>query len=156
MFSSRPWDAHNDISTYERDLVICTKTRHRSQNLNNTNKSSSRNNSVINPAGIGSKLTRGPSPSLNNIREDSTQYTRTSLNTPTSVLMQPDDVASVLKRMETTLSNINQRLELHEKDLNFIRNNRIKNENNQPSKSTSYVQLILIIIVAIILKYIFH
>ena len=27
-FSSRPWDSHNDISTYEKNFMICTRTRH--------------------------------------------------------------------------------------------------------------------------------
>lgn len=26
--SARPWDSHNDISTYEKNFIICTRTRH--------------------------------------------------------------------------------------------------------------------------------
>ncbi|CAF0732153.1 unnamed protein product [Rotaria sordida] len=154
---SRPWDAHNDISTYESNFIICTRTRHRAQNITHTNQSSSRNNSVINPVGRASTLTRGPSPSLNNIREDNTQYTKSNITNQTSMLFKSnDEITSMLNHIDTTLTRINQRLDTHEKDLNSLKNNRIRKEHNHLNHFSSYIQLILIIIVAIILKYIFH
>ncbi|CAF2906428.1 unnamed protein product [Rotaria sp. Silwood2] len=155
---SRPWDAHNDISTYENNFIICTRTRHRAQNINHTNQSSSRNNSIINIVGRASVLTRGPSPSFNNIVDDDTQYIKPNITNQTSILLKSnDDITTILKRIETTLNHINQRLDVHERDLNSLKNSRIKNEYNHINSSlSSYTQLILIIIVAIILKYIFH
>ncbi|CAF3956583.1 unnamed protein product, partial [Rotaria magnacalcarata] len=154
---ARPWDAHNDISTFENNFIICTRTRHRAQNMNHTNKSSSRNNSIINPVGRSSALTRGPSPSLNNIRDDEAQYLAPNINNQASLLLNSsDDVTSTLKRMDTTLSRISQRLDMCEKDLHYLKSNRKTHEHNQVNSFSSYIQLILIIIVAIILKYIFH
>ena len=28
IISTRPWDSHNDISTYEHDFLVCTRTSH--------------------------------------------------------------------------------------------------------------------------------
>ncbi|CAF0825544.1 unnamed protein product [Adineta steineri] len=155
---ARPWDAHNDISTYENNFVICTRTRHRAHNMNNTNKSSSRSNLTINPVRQTSTLARGPSPSLNNIHDDHSQsITPTNLN-QTSLFKSKltEDSTAILKHLETTLNRINERLDTHEKDLNLLKNNRAKNESNQFSYILPYTQYILIIIVAIILKYIFQ
>ncbi|CAF3002584.1 unnamed protein product [Rotaria socialis] len=154
---ARPWDAHNDISTFENNFIICTRTRHRSQNMNRTNKSSSRNNSIINTVGRPSALTRGPSPSLNNIRDDDAPYLTPNINNQASLLLNSsDDVVSTLKCMDTTLSRISQRLDMYEKDLHYLKSHRKTHEHNQVNSFSSYIQLILIIIVAIILKYIFH
>ncbi|CAF0995694.1 unnamed protein product [Adineta steineri] len=155
---ARPWDAHNDISTYENNFVICTRTRHRAHNMNNTNKSSSRSNLTINPVRQTSTLARGPSPSLNNIHDDHSQsITPTNIN-QTSLFKSKltDDSTAILKHLETTLNRINERLDTHEKDLNLLKTNRAKNESNQFSYILPYTQYILIIIVAIILKYIFQ
>ncbi|CAF0752138.1 unnamed protein product [Rotaria sp. Silwood1] len=154
---SRPWDAHNDISTYENNFIICTRTRHRAQNISHTNQTSSRNNSVINTVSRASALTRGPSPSFNNIGEDETQYIKPNMTNQTSILLKSnDDITTMLKHIETTLTRINQRLDVHERDLNALKNNRIKHEHSNCNPFSSYTQLILIIVVAIILKYIFH
>ena len=156
-FSARPWDAHNDISTYENNFVICTRTRHRAHNMSHANQSSSRNNSIINPAGQTSVLTRGPSPSLNNIREEEPQSTTpTNVNRSSLFVKSNDDITSILKRIETTLNRTNERLDSYEKELNSTRNNHKKTEHNLFNLISPYVNYILIIIVAIILKYIFR
>ena len=96
-------------------------------------------------------MNRGPSPSLNNIREDEPQ-----LHTPTNVVDQQtlfyksnDQLTCTLKHLETTLTRTNERLDAHEKQLNFFRN-------QVTPFPSSYLQYVLIILVAIILKYIFH
>jgi hypothetical protein len=125
--------------------------------MNHTNPISSRNNSTLHPVRQTSSLNRGPSPSLNNIREDEPHSaTPTNLNQASIFSKSNDDSTSVLQRIETTLTRINERLDSHEKDLNLLRNNRLKNEHNQINRTSPYIQYILIIIVAIILKYIFH
>jgi hypothetical protein len=62
----------------------------------------------------------------------------------------------MLKRIETTLIRTNERLDAHEKCFNSLRYNSIRTEQNQFSLLSPYTQYMLIIIVAIILKYIFH
>lgn len=95
-------------------------------------------------------MNRGPSPSLNNIREDEPQsMTPTNVDQQTILFSKSnDDLACTLKRIETTLTRTNERLDAHEKQLNFLR--------NQVNPFSSYLQYVLIIFVAIILKYIFH
>jgi hypothetical protein len=125
--------------------------------MNHTNQSSSRNNSINKPVRQTSLLNRGPSPSLNNIREDEPQsITTINTNKKTSFLKSNDDITSILKRIETTLSHTNDRLDSHEKDLKSLRYSRIKPEQTQSNLLSPYMQYILIIIVAIILKYIFR
>jgi len=112
---------------------------------------------MIKPVRQTSSLNRGPSPSLDNIGEDETQSTMTTNTNPKSIFLKSnDDITSLLKRIETTLNRTNERLDAHERNLNSLRNNRIKNEQNQFNIISPYIQYILIIIVAIILKYIFH
>jgi len=125
--------------------------------MSHTNRSSSRNNSIIKPIGHNSLLNRGPSPSLNNIREnDSQSMTPTNKNQTTLFLKSNDDLTTILKRIETTLIHTNERLDIRDKDLSLLKINRIKSEQNQFNIISPYIQYILIIIVAIILKYIFH
>jgi hypothetical protein len=125
--------------------------------MSHTNQSSSRNNSILNSVGQTSTLNRGPSPSLNNIREDEPQSTTPTNTTQTSgFLKSNDDLSSTLKRIETTLIRINERLDAHEKSLHSLRNNPAKLEQNLFTFLSPYIQYFLIIIVAIILKYIFH
>jgi len=154
---TRPWDAHNDISTYENNFIICTHTRHRAINISRSNKLSSRSNSILNPIGQTSTLNRGPSPSLINIGEDDTlSTTRTNTNQTSVFIKSNDDITSILKHIQTTLIRTNERLDAHEKGLNLLRNSRLKSEQNQSIAISPYIQYILIIIVAIILKYIFQ
>jgi hypothetical protein len=124
--------------------------------MNLSNQSSTRNNSV-NPIVQPSALNRGPSPSLNNICEDEpTSNTPTNCN-QTNMFNKPnDDLISILKRIETTLIHTNQRLDAHEKRFYSLRNHAITTETNRFNLLSSYSQYILIIIVAIILKYIFQ
>ncbi|CAF1326772.1 unnamed protein product, partial [Adineta ricciae] len=150
---ARPWDAHNDISTYESNFVICTRTRHRAHNMNHTTQSSNRNNSANKSIGQPSTLARGPSPSLNNIRED-----EASSATPTNVNQQSlfskiseDPTTKLLKHVETTLTRINERLDSHEKDLKTLKTNRLNSNTNQITPISPYIQYVLIIVVAIIL-----
>jgi hypothetical protein len=125
--------------------------------MSHTNRSTSRNNSIINPVGQSSVLTRGPSPSLNNIREEEPQsLTPTNVNRSSLFVKSNDDITSILKRIETTLNRTNERLDLHEKELNSIRNNHRKTEHKSFDLISPYINYILIIIVAIILKYIFR
>jgi hypothetical protein len=125
--------------------------------MSRTNQSSSRNNSILNSVGQTSTLNRGPSPSLNNIREDEPQSTTPTNTTQTSgFLKSNDDLTAILKRIETTLIRTNERLDAHEKSLRLLRNNPAKLEQNLFTFLSPYIQYFLIIIVAIILKYIFH
>jgi hypothetical protein len=125
--------------------------------MSHPNPSISRHNSIINPVGQTSLLNRGPSPSLNNIPEDESQSkTPTNSNQTRIFLKSNDDITSLLKCIETTLNRTNERLEAHEKDLNLLKRNRMKSEQNYFNLLSPYVQYILIIIVAIILKYIFR
>lgn len=125
--------------------------------MSHANTSSSRNNSINKPVGQTSLLNRGPSPSLNNIREDDSQsMTPTNTNQRTIFLKSNEDITTILKRIETTLNRTNERIDSHDRDLNLLKINRIKSEPNQSNFISPYIQYILIIVVAIILKYIFH
>lgn len=126
--------------------------------MSHTNQSSSRNNSIIKPVGQTSLLNRGPSPSLNNIREDDQQsMTPTNTNQAGIFIKSNDDITTILKRIETTLNRTNERLDIHDKDIHLLKSNRNQSmEYNQFNGISPYIQYILIIFVAIILKYIFH
>ena len=94
-------------------------------------------------------MNRGPSPSLNNIREDEPQSTTpTNTNQTISFPKPNDDVTCTLERIEKALNRTNERLDTHEKQFNSLQNHF--------NPLSSYLQYILIILVAIILKYIFH
>lgn len=94
-------------------------------------------------------MNRGPSPSLNNIREDEPQSTTpTNPNQTISFSKSNDDITCTLQRIEKALHCTNERLNSHEKQFTSLQ--------NQVNPFSSYLQYILIILVAIILKYIFH
>lgn len=155
---TRPWDAHNDISTYENNFVICTRTRHRAVPMNHTNSSASRNNSTLNVKNQTSQLNRGPSPSLQNIRDEEQVSSLTPTNTEqTSLFLKTnDDLTSMLKRIETTLIRTNERLDRYERELHSAqKSHSTKSEYQFFELVSPYMQYILIIVVAIILKYIF-
>jgi hypothetical protein len=125
--------------------------------MNHSNQSASRNNSIINPVAQTSTLNRGPSPSLNNIREEEPlSTTPTNTNRPSLFVKSNDDAISILQRIETAINRTNARLDSHEKDLNLLRNNPNKNQQTPFDFLSPYINYILIIIVAIILKYIFR
>ena len=156
-FSARPWDAHNDISTYENNFVICTRTRHRALHMIHSNQSSNRNNSTLNLVTQSSTLNRGPSPSLNNIREDEPASTTPTNCNPTNTFAKSnDDFISMLKRIEATLVRTNERLDAHEKRFSSLQNHSPTTEFNQFGLLSPYIHYVLIIIVAITLKYIFQ
>ena len=150
--SPRPWDAHNDISTYENNFVVCTRTRHRAHNLN---QSSNQSNSNHQPVRQSSVLTRGPSPSLNNVGNDDNQANPLARTTTTSTFLNStEDIASTLKRLETTLTRTNERLDAHQAHLDALRNTRLTIAGYQLDFLSPYLHFLLIILVAIILKYI--
>lgn len=125
--------------------------------MSHPNPPTSRNNSIINGVGRAPGLTRGPSPSLNNIRDNTAEYLKNNIpDQATIILDSNDDITTVLKHTEATLNRINQRLDTIEKDISSLKLTRRHHENNQLNSFSAYTQLILIIIVAIILKYIFH
>ena len=145
-FSSRPWDAHNDISTYENNFIICTRTRHRARPTTDL-----KGNSLLQ----SSTLTRGPSPSLNNIRSESVRLTEPIQNESPSIYGQSsDDFKLILTRLESTLNRTNQRLDTYERDLKCLRMNQEKSVDNRVNLLRSFIYFFLIIIVAIIFKYI--
>ena len=148
LFSSRPWDAHNDISTYENNFIICTRTRHRSHQMN----SSSHHPEPIRQT---STLTRGPSPSFNNIPIEENRTENTESSNETTVYLNPhEDLTVILKRLETTLNRTNEKLEKYQKDFNTFKVNQANIHTNQFYSFSPYLQMLLIILVAIILKYI--
>jgi hypothetical protein len=60
-----------------------------------------------------------------------------------------EEMTSILKRIELNIISTNERIELHDKQIYNLRNHPI-------DLSSPYIQLILIIFVAIILKFIFQ
>ena len=125
--------------------------------MSQSNKSASRNNSILNPVGQSSVLNRGPSPSLNNIREDDPQSnTPTNSNSTNIFSKSNDDINAILQRIEHTLIRTNERLDAHEKHFKSVKTNSNNIEQNQLHLFSPYIQYVFIIIVAIILKYIFH
>ena len=103
-FSFRPWDSHNDVSTYENNFMIATRTH------------------TI-------------------VHDDLSQFDmKNSLD---------DDITSILKRIERDIISTNERIESHERQMYNL-------QNHQTDVSSPYIQFILIIFVAIVLKYIFQ
>jgi hypothetical protein len=64
-----------------------------------------------------------------------------------------DDIISILKRIEQNLIHTNERMELHEKEINYLQNHQTR---NQIDSFPSYIHFIFIIFLVIILRYIFH
>jgi hypothetical protein len=60
-----------------------------------------------------------------------------------------DDITSILKRIERDIISTNERIKSHETQIYSLQNHQI-------DVSSPYIQLILIIFVAIVLKYIFQ
>lgn len=111
----------------------------------------------MNPVNQTSQLNRGPSPSLQNIREDEPSSLTPTNTERTGVFPKStDDLTLVLKRIESTLDRTNERLDRYEKELHSVkRTHSTKSENQLVDLLLPYMQYIFIIIVAIILKYIF-
>lgn len=144
---ARPWDAHNDIATYENNFVICTRTRHRSHHLSSSHHHE--------PVRQTSTLTRGPSPSFNQIPQEEHRTDQADSSNETTVFLNPnEDLTNILKRVENTLNRTNERLESYEQDLKSLRLNQAQSVENPFYSFSPYLQMLLIILVAIILKYI--
>lgn len=123
--SARPWDSHNDISTYEKNFIICTRTQHHSHPCANH----------VSPLSIIANRERQ---SMAHIHPAS-----------------DDDVPSILKRIESALIGTNQRLSLHEKNIHHLQQNQLMAGRDLTSFLSPNVQfLLLVLVVPIILKYI--
>jgi len=111
-----PWDSHNDISTYENNFIILTRTRYHS-------------------------IIRG---SICNTHDKPLQFNRKKS------FDNNDNMTSLLKRFETKLTHTIERIDLHEQQIhNLLNHQRI----HFPSP---YIHFIMIIFVAIVLKFIFR
>ncbi|CAF3708692.1 unnamed protein product [Adineta steineri] len=116
-----PWDTHNDISTYENNFIIRTRTCHH------------RNQS---PTHIRSL-------SIRNSHEESLQINRKQ--------SFDHNLTSILKNFQTNLIQTTERINLHEQQIHYLHNHH-----HTPHYLSPYIHFILIIFVAMILKYIFH
>jgi hypothetical protein len=104
IYSSHPWDVYNDISTYESNFIIHTRTHHHFIEQNNHAESSQLNSN------------------------------------------NDENMISILKRIERNLIYTNEKMDLYEKQI----------QNHRKNLFSPYIHFILVVSVAIILKYIFQ
>jgi hypothetical protein len=92
---------------------------------------------------------------MNNIRTDDAQSTVGRHSNETTLFLGTNEhLALLLKRIETTLTRTNERLDIHEHDLQLIRNNQLQMTEKKFNVVSSVIHCLLILFVAIILKYI--
>ena len=120
-FSARPWDSHNDISTYEKNFIICTRTRHHTH------------------------------PSVNHCSSPSIDGTRENLHS-----LSNDDVPVALKRLETELIHAQARIQVQQKEIHHLQTHHAPVEGELVHFLTPYMQFMLLILVALALKYVFR
>ena len=127
LFSARPWDSHNDISTYEKNFIICTRTQHHSH------------------------------PCANHVSPLSTVVNRERQSMAYIHSPSDDDVPLMLKRIESSLIRTNQRLSLYEKDIHHLQQTQLMSGRDPNYLLSPNVQfLLLLLVVPVILKYIFR
>ncbi|UJR10071.1 hypothetical protein I4U23_014293 [Adineta vaga] len=120
---THPWDSHNDISTYENNFIIHTRTCH------HRDLSIARDHSLL----------------FHNTYEESSEINRTtSLN---------ENIALTLKNIEKHLRRTNERIDFHEQHIHQLQSQQSV---SYYLSSSYFLHFILIILVAIILKYFFH
>ncbi len=103
--SFHPWNVHNDISIYETNFIIHTRTHHH-----------------------------------HSIRHDN-HAESSQFNTNND-----ENMMSILERIEQNLIHTNEQIDLYEKQI----------QNHQKNLFSPYIHFILVVSVAIILKYIFQ